>query len=56
MFGDFNKEPPIIFSFKNRINKEKDQFIIAQWLAQRFAPGEVPGSNSGKGENLIISD
>ena len=27
------------------------QVVIAQWLARQFATGEVPGSNSGKGEN-----
>ena len=34
----------------------KNQVVIAQWLAQRHATGEVPGSNPGKGENLLISD
>ena len=28
------------------------QVIIAQWLVQRLATGEVPGSNPGKGDNL----
>ena len=32
------------------------QVVIAQWLARRLATGEVPGSNPGKGENLLISD
>ena len=32
-----------------------DQVVIAQWLARRVATGEVPGSNPGKGENLLIS-
>ena len=32
------------------------QVIIAQWLAWRLATGEVPGSNPGKGENLLISN
>ena len=30
--------------------------VIAQWLARRLANGEVPGSNPGKGEDLLISD
>ena len=30
--------------------------VIAQWLAWRLATGEVSGSNSGKGDNLLISD
>ena len=30
-----------------------DQVVIAQWLARRLATGEVPGSNPGKGDNLI---
>ena len=33
-----------------------DQVVIAQWLAQRRATGEVPGSDPGKGKNLLISD
>ena len=33
-----------------------DQVVIAQWLARWLATGEVPGSNPGKGENLLISD
>ena len=34
------------------------QVVIAQWLARRLATGGgvVPGSNPGKGENLLISD
>ena len=28
--------------------------ILAQWLAWPLATGEVPGSNPGKGDNLII--
>ena len=32
------------------------QVFIAQWLAQQLATGVVPGSNPGKGENLLISD
>ena len=32
------------------------QVIIAQWLVQRLATGEVPGSNPTKGDNLLISD
>ena len=35
---------------------EGNQVVIAQWLAWRLATGEVPGSNPGKGENLLISD
>ena len=30
-----------------------NQVIIAQWLAWQLATGEVPGSNPGKGQNLI---
>ena len=33
-----------------------NQVIIAQWLARRLATGEVLGSNSDKGENLLISE
>ena len=33
-----------------------DQVIIAQWVGWQLATGEVPGSNPGKGENLLISD
>ena len=33
-----------------------NQVVIAQWLAQRLATREVPGSNPGKGENLLISE
>ena len=32
------------------------QVVIAQRLAWRLATGEVPGSNPGKGENLLIFD
>ena len=32
------------------------QVVVAQWLARRLATGEVPGSNPGKGKNLLISD
>ena len=32
------------------------QVVIAQWLAWRLATRVVPGSNPGKGENLLISD
>ena len=32
------------------------QVVIAQWLARRLPTGEVPGSNPGKGEDLLISD
>ena len=38
------------------LEKHPDQVIIAQWLAWRLATWEVPGSNPGKGENLLISD
>ena len=37
-------------------NVQWDQVVIAQWLAWRLATGEVPGSNPGKGEDLLISD
>ena len=30
--------------------------VIAQWLAWRLAIKLVPGSNPGKGDNLLISD
>ena len=30
-----------------------NQVIISQWLARWFATGAVPGSNPGKGDNLI---
>ena len=36
--------------------KLNDQVVIAQRLAPWLATGEVPGSNPGKGENLLISD
>ena len=32
------------------------QARIAQLVAYRLGTGEVPGSNPGKGENLLISD
>ena len=35
-------------------NSSIHQVIIAKWLAWRLATGEVPSSNPGKGENLII--
>ena len=38
------------------ITLENYQVVIAQWLARRLATGEVPGSNPGKGENLLISE
>ena len=36
--------------------KNRDQVIIAQWLAWRLATGYVLGSNPGKGDNLLTSD
>ena len=33
-----------------------DQVIIAQWLARRLATRVVPGSNPGKGDNLLIHE
>ena len=33
-----------------------DQVVIAQWLAWRLATVEIPGSNPGTTENLLISD
>ena len=36
--------------------KWKDQVVIAQWLVQRLGAGKVPGSNPGKGDNLLISE
>ena len=46
------------FKREIKIQQEKTyvQVIIAQWLALGLATGEVPGSNLGKGENLLISD
>ena len=29
---------------------------MTQWLAWQLATGEVPGSNPGQGDNLLISD
>ena len=37
-------------------NRSINQAVIAQWLAWRLATIEVPGSNSGKGESLLISE
>ena len=34
----------------------KKQVIIAHWLTQRLAIGEVPGSNPAKGDSSLISD
>ena len=34
-------------------NKLYDHVVIAQWLAWQLATSEVPGSNLGKGENII---
>ena len=34
----------------------KTIFVIAQWFTVQLAPGEVPGSNPGKGDNFLISD
>ena len=31
------------------------QVVIAQWLARWLATEEVPGSNPGKGDNLLLS-
>ena len=33
-----------------------NQVVIAQWLAQQFATGEVPGSNPCNLENFLIPD
>ena len=33
-----------------------DQVIMAQWLARQLTTGEVPGSDPGKDDNLLISD
>ena len=30
--------------------------VIAQWSAQQLETGEVPGSNPGNRDNLLISD
>ena len=32
------------------------QVVISQWLAWQLATWEVPGSITGKGDNLLISD
>ena len=47
-----------VFLAKKSIKSTKlnDQVVIAQRLAPWLATGEVPGSNPGKGENLLISD
>ena len=37
-------------------NKRIIQARIARLVAYRLGTGEVPGSNPGKGENLLISD
>ena len=34
-----------------KVKMQGKQVVIAQWLAQRLATGEVPGLNPGKGEN-----
>ena len=34
----------------------QNRVIIAQWLARLLTTAEVPGSDTGKGENLLISD
>ena len=41
---------------KNTSSNNTYQVVIAQWLARRLATEEVPGSNPGKGENLLISE
>ena len=38
------------------LKSHSNQVVIAKWLARRLATGEVPGSNLGKGENLLIAD
>ena len=40
----------------SKIKKGVYQVFIAQWLAWRLATGEVLCTNSGKGDNLLISD
>ena len=35
---------------------EHSIYLSSQWLARWLATGEVPGSNPGNGENLLISD
>ena len=35
---------------------QSNQVVIAQWLEWRLATRVVPGSNPGKGKNLLISD
>ena len=42
--------------FTSNFFVEKYQVVIAQWLSQWLAAGDVPGSNPSKGNNLIISD
>ena len=53
-----NCEPPSGFTMEQF---QMDQVVIAQWLAWQLASGggggrEVPGSNPGKGDNLLNSD
>ena len=46
----------MIESGNTQITKNSYQVIIAQWLARRLTTREVPGSNPGKGVNLLLSD
>ena len=48
--------PKLLFKQVSKKTKQKQTFVIAKWLARGLASGEVPGSNPGKGENLLISD
>ena len=61
MFSVKEKFPlKIYFLEKHQIgilsSRHKYEVVIVQWLARRFATGEGLGSNTGKGENLLISD
>ena len=47
---------PILHTEVTVSNGLNYKVIIAQWIAQRLATGEVPGSNPSKGENLLIDD
>ena len=61
LWSNYYKNPFVFVGSTNKIlsNISKilhPQVVIAQWLAQWLATGEVRGSNSGEGDNLFISD
>ena len=51
--GGRRKHKKIIFQPTNITPLNQNQVVIAQWLAWQPATGEVPGSNPGKGKNLL---